>query len=303
MPLIIDGPNLVVTLESGAGSPFFGARSANVQIELYSYWKTWVLLSDNAKYPAMFRTIGGDDLGGGLEAGDYYFLQNQFTSSGSPIQQGGWRIKPPEEDIIYTLVGNLFAQDPDLDIFSVTDGDFNTSIRLQTSSLTQTVITDQMITIESKIDVVDTNVDLILIDTGSILGTVLSTERTVGKTVEKLSEVQETIEDTKTTVNVIEDQTANTEIVVQQIEDKVDIIQIDVTNIFEAVDDLIKYSANRTRIDPILFTLTVYEEDKVTPLRVYDLKDENGVASVTTIFERDPQVGFPFSSDFSADFL
>jgi len=274
MPILIDGPNLLVTLESGAGSPYDGARSASVQIELYSYWKEWILLGDNAKYPQMFRTIGGDDLGGGLEAGDYYFLQNQHTSSAGSPQQGGWRIKPPEEDIIYTLVGNLFAQDPNLDIFSVTFGNFNTSIRLQTSSLTQTVITDQMNTIEAKIDIVDENVDEIIVTT---------------------DDIQETVNDTNMIVGSIDSQ-------VSLLDTKLDIITVDVSNILLVVDEILKYHKNRTLIDETAFTLTVYDDDQITPIRVYDLKDENGISSITSIFERIPALGNPFSNEFSAEF-
>jgi len=236
MAITIDGPNLLVTLPSAAGSPSFGFLSVSVQVELYSFWKTWVLLSDNAKFPPLFTTIGGNDLGGGLEAGDYYFIQNQFTSSGSP-QQGGWRIKPAEENAVYVLVGNLYAQDPTLPILSGTDGNFSTSIRFETSSLTQTVITDQMNTIESKIDIIDTT----------------------------------------TTSNA----------------GKLDLIQLDVTNILSVVDDIIKHHHNRTFIDGTAFTLTVYEDDGVTPHKVYDLKDDAGVASITSIFERIPQAGSP----------
>ena len=77
------------------------------------------------------------------------------------------------------------------------------------------------------------------------------------------------------------------------IDSAVDLIQIDVTNILDIVDEIRKYNANRTLIDENNFTLTVFEEDGTTPFKVFDLKDENGVASITTIFERLPQSGSP----------
>jgi len=52
--------------------------------EIYSEWKRWVLLELNAKYPAAFRELGGDDLGGGLSLGVYFFIRNDQ----------GWKIKP-----------------------------------------------------------------------------------------------------------------------------------------------------------------------------------------------------------------
>lgn len=49
-----------------------------------------------------------------------------------------------------------------------------------------------------------------------------------------------------------------------------------------------KYDSNRTRIDPIAQTLTVYDDDGVTPLTIFELKDEDGNLSITEVYERDP---------------
>ena len=51
---------------------------------------------------------------------------------------------------------------------------------------------------------------------------------------------------------------------------------------------LIKYERNRTRIDKLAMTLTVYDDDNLTPIRVFNLKDETGQPSVTSVFERMP---------------
>ena len=48
----------------------------DVKTDLYSDWKEWVQLEQNAKFEAALRTIGGDPLGGGQYAGDMYFLIN-----------------------------------------------------------------------------------------------------------------------------------------------------------------------------------------------------------------------------------
>jgi hypothetical protein len=48
----------------------------DVKADLYSSWKEWMRLYDNAKYRPAFRVIGGDPVGGGQFAGDIYFLQN-----------------------------------------------------------------------------------------------------------------------------------------------------------------------------------------------------------------------------------
>jgi hypothetical protein len=65
-------------------------------------------------------------------------------------------------------------------------------------------------------------------------------------------------------------------------------IHIDVSTAISLVTTLMKYEMNRTRIDKIAKTLTVYDNDGVTPLKVFDLKDSTGVPSVTEVCERFP---------------
>jgi len=66
--------------------------------ELYSRSADWLALSDNAKYGAVFRQVGGDDLGGGLSIPPYFFLQS------------GWRVRPMEADHDLSVEGNLFVE-------------------------------------------------------------------------------------------------------------------------------------------------------------------------------------------------
>lgn len=63
--------------------------------DIYSRWKDWVRLSDNAKYEPAFRAIGGDSLGGGLFISLYTFLIN------------GWRIRPMESSHTLQIHGNI----------------------------------------------------------------------------------------------------------------------------------------------------------------------------------------------------
>ena len=64
--------------------------------ELYSRSADWLATGDNAKYGAVFRQVGGDDLGGGLSIPPYFFLQ-------------GWRVRPQEASHNLTITGNLFV--------------------------------------------------------------------------------------------------------------------------------------------------------------------------------------------------
>jgi hypothetical protein len=63
--------------------------------EIYSRWKEWVRIGDNAKYLPAFRAIGGDPLGGSLYISLYTFLLN------------GWRIRPMEANHTLVLEGNI----------------------------------------------------------------------------------------------------------------------------------------------------------------------------------------------------
>lgn len=67
-------------------------------VELYSRSCDWLALNDNAKYGAVFRQVGGDDLGGGLFIPPYIFLQ------------GAWRVRPMEAAHDLEITGNLFVE-------------------------------------------------------------------------------------------------------------------------------------------------------------------------------------------------
>lgn len=58
------------------------------------------------------------------------------------------------------------------------------------------------------------------------------------------------------------------------------------TSISTLVDVLLKYAENRTKIDTVTKTLTVYDDDGITPIRIFQLKDAAGNPSITSIFER-----------------
>lgn len=60
------------------------------------------------------------------------------------------------------------------------------------------------------------------------------------------------------------------------------------SNAYELLVVLLKYSENRTRIDIPTNTLTVYDNDNVTPIQVFTLKDHTGAPSTTEVYERSP---------------
>ena len=99
MAYTFDGPTLNIALPPGT---VLDAQ------DLYSRWKDWVKLSDNAKYPAAFSSTGGDDIVSGISAIPHYaFLDNH------------WRISPDESDhtlnVTTSILLVLGGGDPFLD--------------------------------------------------------------------------------------------------------------------------------------------------------------------------------------------
>lgn len=103
-----DGPNLLITLDN----PTAGVLGVDIQRDLYSEWKDWVKIGDNAKYLPAFATSGGEPVTNALDAGSYFFLQNQL----------GWRIISSDEDQTINYEGNLVAADGTLPIIVPTPG-------------------------------------------------------------------------------------------------------------------------------------------------------------------------------------
>jgi hypothetical protein len=105
-----------------------GVSSLSVMVDVYSAWKRWVLLSDNSKYAAAMRSVGGDPLPGGQFLGATFFLLN------------GWKIRPYEGDHTLTLNGNLYSEDGSSP-FVRTIGDFNVLIQQNNSAIVQGIST------------------------------------------------------------------------------------------------------------------------------------------------------------------
>lgn len=77
-----------------------GVTDIDIQVDVYSDWKEWVLEDDNSKFLPALRTVGGDPLGAGEFIGRYFLLTN------------GWQLMPTSgtlDDVL--LTGNIFHDD------------------------------------------------------------------------------------------------------------------------------------------------------------------------------------------------
>jgi hypothetical protein len=63
---------------------------------------------------------------------------------------------------------------------------------------------------------------------------------------------------------------------------------LDISAVQNIVDLILKFDTNRTKIDETNKTLTVFDDDCVTPLRVFHLFDQFGNLSTDSVCERKP---------------
>lgn len=107
-----------------------GVRTLDVQYDVYSGWKRWVLSGvDNSKYASALRTVGGDPLVSGKTLGATFFLTN------------GWKIRPPEEDCELNVIGNLYEENGGA-VFVKTIGSYNAMIIQTVSNLTDSQLVE-----------------------------------------------------------------------------------------------------------------------------------------------------------------
>jgi hypothetical protein len=146
-----DGANHLIIVGSGI-------EELDAQIEIYSDWKEWVASGDNIKYyPAFDTPDGGRDLSPSLRNGDYYFLNNQDVPALYPASgiRDGWRIRPDEVDHELVINGNLYVTDVTKPFVVPTLGNYTVIVRLETSSLTQTVVSGSGVTEQDKTDIIE----------------------------------------------------------------------------------------------------------------------------------------------------
>lgn len=97
--------------------------------DIYSWWKEWVLESDNAKYLEAFTTTGGDPISGTVNISAYFFLTNN------------WRLRSWEGDHTLTVNGNLYVEGGVGFPFVPTQNPWTVLVTLQVSPQSQTVVT------------------------------------------------------------------------------------------------------------------------------------------------------------------
>lgn len=88
-----DGQNRIISLD-------LGVVELEV-IDMYSRWKEWVSIGENAKFSNAFSVIGGEPINtdGSQVISPYFFFIN------------GWKLRPQEANHQLTINGNLLSLD------------------------------------------------------------------------------------------------------------------------------------------------------------------------------------------------
>lgn len=278
----------------------------SVKRDVYSSWKEWLSLRDNAKYLDAIRVTGGDPIGGGEFTGDIYFLIND------------WRLEIGQS---CTVDGVLYSDDFPSPFVQVSGTQLVTN---RVSALVQTVA--------PVIENLTVNVDGLAVPTpaenaaavwshtptrsltnygpytGPSTSDIVTAIDSTSTTASNVSSIKTTVEaidpapttsaivsaiDTTstlaTTVNTINTNTTQLLVDVSSITGDTNQLQIDLANVGALVQALLKLETGRTKVDTAAKTLTVYDEDCTTPLIVFDLFNAAGAPSVTDIAERRPQ--------------
>lgn len=126
MSVSFDGANKIISLPN--------TGTYDTEIDLYSDWKEWVIMGDNAKFAPAFDSTGGDDIGAGQEIAPYFFLRTDL----------GWKIQAPEQDGDVVIQGNLFPRTSGQSMFLPPLGDYTVLITQSLSARAVVINLDQL---------------------------------------------------------------------------------------------------------------------------------------------------------------
>jgi len=205
---------------------------------------------DNSKYLDAIRVSGGDPIGGGAFTGDVYFLINE------------WQLYV---DHSVTVNGVLYSDDFPSPFVQPEGTSIVTNV---VSSLVNTVSTSgNSFALQ---DVVD-----------GVWNAIVANYANGGSSGALLQAINATAQSTKVDTTAIVATTNATQIAVGGLDTKI-------TTAIDLVNTLLKYQRNRTKVDQNAYTLTVYDDNGITPLRVFDLRNFAGMPSLTEVAERIP---------------
>lgn len=121
----------------------YGVENLNVQDDIYSEWKRFLLSPENKKFKQAMRVVGGDPIPN-RNLGSTFFLMN------------GWKIRPFEGDHRLVITGNIYATDGS-DIIMDTIGNHKVRVMMTVSNIIDKVAIGGSAT--GSCETVDLNID------------------------------------------------------------------------------------------------------------------------------------------------
>lgn len=142
---------LKVTFDGDNRKIYLNTQYATIRVkqDMYSAMKRWLKRRQNLTYPVPIRTVGGDPLGGGLYAGDLYFLTNDWqvmvqhqvavigTLYNDNVAQSTYNVSSGG-GVVATVAALAYAYTADIGFTeqSITDAILNTPISTQSNTAT-----------------------------------------------------------------------------------------------------------------------------------------------------------------------
>lgn len=254
-----DGPNKLILVNEGVTSLDWGQ-------DVYSAWKEWLLLNSNKENPGFLpaiRVVGGDpiDESEGRFLGATFFLTN------------GWRLRTWSGNHRLVVNGNVFTEEGDpIDVPTL--GNNNTVIQQTVSNL---------------IDLVKVTGDVAAADLAEAVRTELSPELSRVDTTISSRASQSSVDSVANLLGAISQQIDVNLAGINDNADALQRIEVDTNDMLTVLSELKKFNFNRSKIDPGDKTLTIYDNDDVTPLIVFDLLDTSQQSSTDEVAEKVPR--------------
>jgi len=287
LKVTFDGPNKLIIINANVAD-------LDIKTDVYSAWKRWVMRDNNAAYLAALRVTGGDPIGGGQFTGDVYFLINNWRmfidhtcmvtgvlysdDYDSPwMPAGGTNIVTNK---VSALTNTVSTSGSTLSVSQITNGVWNepTSTHTQSGSFgkLQQLVYDlteaiKVVTDATLVKATETKDETILIkdDTTYIRSGVWAPD--------EKKQLRHRL-----SIDGIQTAPVTTNGTLAAINTKLDTVE-------SIVIDLLKYEANKKVVNKSAKTLTIYEDDGVTPLKIFDLKDSTGAPSIDEIAQTIPR--------------
>lgn len=265
-----DGPNRLILVNDGV-------TELNWARDVYSAWKEWFFIDSNPENPGYLqamRLVGGDplDIEGTRFLGVSFFLTN------------GWRIQTWSGDHRLVISGNVFTDEGE-PINIPTERPASVTIELNTSNLVDLIRVDgggtgpgscpDVFQIASAVRQ-ELSPELSRIDTS------VSSRASQSSLNALQSEVTSSFDAVVSLLNILDSK-------IDIVSDQVQVIDVDLEQMLTILAELRKFNFNRSKIDPVDKTLTIYDDDNVTPIVIFDLLDTNEDPSVQEVAEKFPR--------------